>query len=69
MRKASDNTETGLSHGQVAADKLNAALRDAGFTLPTVRGAYPVLGKAMVSMGNAPADLVTRLAEWLQERA
>ncbi|WP_254076676.1 hypothetical protein [Streptomyces pacificus] len=58
-----------LDAGQDAADRLAKALRDAGFTLPSLGGTYPVQGTPMVELGRARADVISRLAEWIEERA
>ncbi|OII63773.1 hypothetical protein BJP39_09940 [Streptomyces sp. CC77] len=38
-----------LDAGQAAADRLAKALKDAGFTLPSLSGTYPVQGTPMVA--------------------
>ncbi|MET8679671.1 hypothetical protein ABZW18_19375 [Streptomyces sp. NPDC004647] len=68
-REKADGADKSISQGREAAVKLNSALRSAGFTLPTVQGTYPVMGRSMVDLGSASADLITRLAEWIEERA
>ncbi|MGW7367574.1 hypothetical protein ACWGI8_30175 [Streptomyces sp. NPDC054841] len=64
-----NRTTTELEAGQDAADKLALALRDAGFTLPSLSGTYPVNDTPMVQLGCARADVIARLAEWIEERA
>ncbi|MFI6682530.1 hypothetical protein [Streptomyces sp. NPDC050485] len=58
-----------LDAGQDAAEKLAKALGNAGFTLPSLSGTYPVDHTPMVELGRARADVITRLAEWIEERA
>ncbi|MGC9544046.1 hypothetical protein [Streptomyces sp. UG1] len=66
----SENQEkTELEVGQEAADKLKHALALAGFTLPSLSGTFPVRDTPMVELGRARADVVTRFAEWIEERA
>ncbi|KNE83976.1 MULTISPECIES: hypothetical protein [Streptomyces] len=55
--------------GAEAADRLREALGHAGFTLPAINADEPVRGTAMVDLGRAPAGLVSRIAEWIAERA
>ncbi|WP_377268863.1 hypothetical protein [Peterkaempfera sp. SMS 1(5)a] len=52
-----------------AVRELADALALAGFTLPSLRGDQPVLDRAHVQLGGAPAELVRQLAGWIRERA
>ena len=58
-----------LTEAADAAQELADALKLAGFTLPSLRGDFPVAGRPLVQLGGAPAELVRRLATWLRERA
>ncbi|MEU2431059.1 hypothetical protein ABZ611_16375 [Streptomyces sp. NPDC007861] len=58
-----------LEAGQDAANKLGKVLQSAGFTLPSLSGTYPVNGTPMVQLGSARADVIARLADWIEERA
>lgn len=58
-----------LTEAAEAAQELADALKLAGFTLPSLRGDFPVASRPLVQLGGAPADLVRKLAKWVRERA
>ncbi|MFF3340516.1 hypothetical protein [Streptomyces flavidovirens] len=58
-----------LTTGRLAAQHLAAALKAAGFTLPSLTGDFPVMERAMVQLGGLCAEEALRLAEWVRERA
>lgn len=65
----SDRTEEELSHGREAAERLNNALRNIGLSLPAVQGSYPYQNQGLVDLGTAPAALVDKIAQWIEERS
>lgn len=68
MPNASDNNDP-FTEGADAAQELADALKLAGFTLPSLRGDFPVAGHPLVQLGGAPADQVRKLATWVRQRA
>jgi hypothetical protein len=68
MPHVSDNNDP-FTEGADAAQELADALKLAGFTLPSLRGDFPVAGHPLVQLGGAPADQVRMLATWVRERA
>ena len=65
----SDEHSDPLTEAADAAQELADALKLAGFTLPSLRGDFPVAGKPLVQLGGAPAKLARELAAWVRERS
>ena len=55
--------------GESAARELREALALAGFTLPSLRGDFPIDHRPHVQLGGASGDVVRRLASWIRGRA
>lgn len=68
MPKTDDQCDP-LTEAAEAAKELADALKLAGFTLPTLRGDFPVAGRPLVQLGGAPAELVRKLAAWVRQHA
>jgi hypothetical protein len=64
-----DGLNNPLTDAADAAQELADALKLAGFTLPSLRGDFPVAGRPLVQLGGAPADMVRRLATWVRGHA
>ncbi|MFI6702244.1 hypothetical protein ACIBJC_25290 [Streptomyces sp. NPDC050509] len=68
MTSTRHTTNDALRDGRKAADDLAAALKEAGFTLPSLRGGFPVNNLGYVELGGAGADLTGRLVVWIRAR-
>ncbi|NLU67076.1 hypothetical protein HCC30_07295 [Streptomyces sp. HNM0574] len=56
-----------LQHGDDAARELQSALKEAGFTFPSLTGDYPVNGRGHVALGGMSAEEALRLARYVRE--
>ncbi|MBT2396384.1 hypothetical protein [Streptomyces sp. ISL-100] len=68
VTKGKTTADDALKTGRLAAERLAAALKAAGFTLPSLTGDFPVMDRAMVQLGGLCAEDAFRLAQWVGER-